>query len=115
MIAITPTAQHKLTEILDAQITPDNHVRVSVVRGPHGCVHGWRLGIEQQPRPDDVTYTIEGLRVVVEPDLTDTLADATIDYREDSAAVGFTIDTPNSPNHQQQQGCGHHHQPGTGS
>jgi iron-sulfur cluster assembly accessory protein len=111
MIAITPTAQDKLTEILDAQATTDHQVRVSVVRGPHGCVHGWRLGIEHEPRPDDVTYTIEGLRVVVEPDLTDTLANATIDYREDDVAVGFIIDTADSPDHQQQQGCGHHDHP----
>lgn len=103
MIAITPAAQHKLTEILDNQVAADSQVRVSAVRGPHGCVHGWSLGIEHERRPDDVVYAVGDLQVVIDPDLTGTLEGATIDYREDAAALGFTIDAPNSG------GRGEHH------
>lgn len=103
MIAITPAAQDKLTEILDAQATADNQVRVSVVRGPHGCVHGWSLGIEHDRQPTDVVYEAGHLQVVIDPDLTETLQGATIDYREDGAALGFTIDAPNSREHGEHQ------------
>lgn len=108
MIAITPAAQDKLTEILEAQVTPDSQVRVSVVRGPHGCVHGWNLGIDHERRPDDVVYAVGPLQVVIDSDLTETLQGATIDYREDAAALGFIIDAPNSSGHGEHQDRHHH-------
>lgn len=105
MIAVTPAAQDKLTEILDAQTVAANQVRVSVVRGPHGCVHGWSLAIEEELRPDDVVYAVGNLQVVVEPDLTEALDGATIDYREDNAAIGFTIDAPTARDGGAHAGC----------
>ncbi len=96
VIAITPAAQGKLIDILETQLAIDDHIRVSVARGPHGCVHGWRLAIEHDPQPDDVVYAIGSLQVVVEPELTEALEAATIDYREDGAGIGFRIDVPDS-------------------
>ncbi len=108
MIAITPAAQDKLAEILDAQVASDNQVRVSVVRGPHGCVHGWNLGIEHDRRPTDVVYAVGRFQVVIDPDLTEPLEGATIDYREGAAALGFIIDAPNSGEHGEHQNRHHH-------
>ena len=103
MIAITPAAQDKLTEILEAQVAADSQVRVSVVRGPHGCVHGWSLAVESDLRSNDVVLAVGSLQVVIDPDLTEALQGATIDYREDAAALGFIIDAPNSRGHGEHQ------------
>jgi Fe-S cluster assembly iron-binding protein IscA len=48
------------------------------------------------------------LGVLIESDLIDTLEKATIDYREDGGAIGFTIETPDTraPDGTG-SGCGH--------
>lgn len=95
MIAITPRAQEKLNDIIASQETASG-VRVSVVRGPHGCVHGWSLEIENERRSDDRIFTYGELEVMVEPELVEALADAAIDYREDATGIGFRIDVPDA-------------------
>ncbi len=41
MISVTAEAKEKLSDIVGSQENEVPGVRVSVVRGPHGCVHGW--------------------------------------------------------------------------
>jgi Fe-S cluster assembly iron-binding protein IscA len=108
MLTVTAEAQAQLTDIIDSTSLSDPRVRVSVVRGPHGCVHGWILGLEQEEQPDDLVLTFGALRLLVEHDLEEALEDATIDYRMDASAIGFTIDAPGSQAHGGQGGCGNH-------
>jgi iron-sulfur cluster assembly accessory protein len=108
MLTLTAEAQAQLTEIIDSTSLSDPRVRVSVVRGPHGCVHGWSLGLEQDEQPDDLVLTFGALRLLVEHDLEDALEGATIDYRMDASAIGFTINAPGPQAHEGQAGCGHH-------
>ncbi|MCL1599720.1 MAG: iron-sulfur cluster assembly accessory protein [Actinomycetia bacterium] len=110
MIAITPKAQEKLSQIITSQGTGAG-VRVAVVRGPHGCVHGWSLEIENERRADDRIFTYGEIELMVEPELVEALADAAIDYREDATGIGFRIDVPDavgSRGHGSQGGCGNH-------
>ena len=93
MITITPEAQDKLNDIIASRDAASG-VRVSVVRGPHGCVHGWSLEIEDDRRADDVVVTFGELDLMIEPELIGTLEDAAIDYREDGSGIGFKIDVP---------------------
>jgi iron-sulfur cluster assembly accessory protein len=110
VITITPEAQEKLNKLIASQNAVSG-VRVSVVRGPHGCVHGWSLALEDERRSDDVVLTYGELELMVEPDLVDALSDAAIDYREDGTGIGFKIDVPGAiggGNHGRQGGCGNH-------
>ncbi|MCL1693422.1 MAG: hypothetical protein M3096_07060 [Actinomycetia bacterium] len=110
MITITPEAQRKLADVVDAQDTASG-VRVAVVRGPHGCVHGWKLELVDGQRDEDLMFAYGTLQVVMESELAEALEDATIDYREDGTAIGFKIDVPESEtagSHGDQGGCGNH-------
>lgn len=107
VLVVTAAAQAKLAEILDYQVTGGNRVRVSVVRGPHGCVHGWNLGIEDRARPDDVVHDFGRVEVVFQPELTEALRGATIDYREDGEVIGFSIDAPDGRGQGGHSGCTH--------
>lgn len=111
MISVTEPAQAKIRAVSSEE---DAAVRLSVVRGPHGCVHGWNLSVADQPGADDVVTTAGEVRVLVEKDLTPLVEGATIDYREDTSGIGFVIEAPNAGHghgHGQSQGqggCGHH-------
>lgn len=95
MITLTSDAREKLATIIESGGAPSS-VRVSVVRGPHGCVHGWSLGLEGVAAPQDVVLSFDGLELLIEPELTEALDGAEIDYREDEAGIGFRIAAPNS-------------------
>ncbi len=107
MITITPEAQQKLSDVVGSQDSARG-VRVSVVRGPHGCVHGWRLELEDDQRTEDLVFTYGGLELMVDAELVEELRDATIDYREDGTVIGFKIDVPESGSAGSRGGCGNH-------
>lgn len=104
MLTVTPEAQDKLRNIIDADAPDGSAVRLSVIRGPHGCVHGWDLGLDNDHRPDDNVFTFGTIDVLVEPELVNELAGATIDYRETGPSLGFSIDVPGT----RTGGCGNH-------
>jgi len=106
MLTITPRARAELEGILASEPPPGPAVRVEVVRGPHGCVHGWRLGIDDAERAEDLVVREGDLRLLVAPDLEPLLEGALIDYREDATAIGFVINAP---------GAGHGHEHGHGA
>jgi len=108
MISITTEAQDKLTSIIGTQDGTEPAVRVSVVRGPHGCVHGWNLGIEENQQADDAVFAFGSLRILVEPGLADMLDGVEIDYQEEGSAIGFTVNAPSSQGHGDHGGCGDH-------
>jgi len=107
MITITPEARQKLTDVVDSQDSASG-VRVSVVRGPHGCVHGWNLELVGGLRSEDQAFDYGTLQLVVESELVEALRDATIDYREDGTVIGFEIDVPESNATGGHDGCGNH-------
>jgi Fe-S cluster assembly iron-binding protein IscA len=108
MLTLTNEAQDRLNGIITEAGMANPHVRVSVVRGPHGCVHGWRLGLEEDQAPADVILSFGPLRLLFENDIADTLEGATIDYRVDERVIGFTIDAPGAEQGHGHDGCGHH-------
>ncbi|MBI4338256.1 MAG: iron-sulfur cluster assembly accessory protein [Chloroflexi bacterium] len=109
MLALTPKAQEKLHAVLDSNGLPNASVRIAAVLGPHGCVHGWKLALEDAPAPQDTVVQAGGVRLLVEPDLAEALEGALIDYREDGLGIGFTIEAPNTPPPMHQHGGGCHH------
>ncbi len=103
MVSVSESAELKLNELIGAD---GGAVRVAVIRGPHGCVHGWQLAVEEQQSPDDIVVPAGEVRVLIEPELGDLLEGASIDYREDATGIGFTIDAPQAA-HGHGHGQGH--------
>ena len=108
MLSVTPRAQEMIREALKSYGSPTAAVWVAVMRGPHGCVHGWKFAIDRKD-PKNTEIQVEDVRIVVEPDLVSILAGASIDYREDAIGIGFTIEAPNTPPPMHEQGGGCHH------
>ena len=114
-LEITTGARQKLREVIERSGRPDTLVRIAAVRGPHGCIHGWRLALENEASPEDTTVPAGDVKVLVDAELTETLEGAVVDYREDASQIGFTIDAPAaSMGHGHGRGngrggCGHRH------
>ena len=106
MISITPEAQQKLSDIVESQATAVG-VRVSAVRGPHGCIHGWELGLDDRERPDDVVVVQGDLQILVDSGLAGDLRDAKIDYSEDGSVIGFSVEAPKGAPAGAHGGCSH--------
>ncbi len=105
MITVTPQAQSKLEEILEAEIGEGSWIRVGAARGPHGCVHGWSLEVEKGLRPDDHVSTVGRLQILVEPALVTALEGATIDFRGTGPDPGFAVVAPRSRPPRHEGGC----------
>jgi iron-sulfur cluster assembly protein len=107
VVSVTTRAQEKLKEVLQANGSAESLVRVAVIRGPHGCVHGWKLVIEGESTPGDTMVEAGDVRIVVEEELGSVLDGASIDYREDASGIGFIVHTPNAAEHGHGHGHGH--------
>ena len=101
MLTVTESAAEKIK-----QLTGDESpaLRIEVVRGPHGCVHGWNFGLDTDDSDGTTIYETEGVKIVTDSDSAPLIDNASVDYREDATAVGFTIDAPLAGH----GGCGNH-------
>lgn len=70
--------------------------------GCSGMQYG--MGLEPEPRADDLRYQFEDVQVVVDPMSMNFLAGSNIDYIDDLMAGGFKIENPNAVS---SCGCGH--------
>lgn len=107
MLEVTANAQNRLQEVIERSGGAETLVRISAVRGPHGCVHGWRLGLEDDASPNDTTFEAGTVRMLVEAELVEPLTGAVVDYREGATGIGFTIETPAAAGHGHGHGTGH--------
>jgi iron-sulfur cluster assembly protein len=104
-IAITPlvtlsdAAASKLTELTKEEADAVG-LRVYVYSG--GC-SGYRYGmmLEDQPSPEDIKVESQGINVYVDPQSTELLNGAEIDYVDTLMGAGFTVNNPNAVS-----GCG---------
>jgi iron-sulfur cluster assembly accessory protein len=109
LLEVTGDARRKLREVIERSGHAETLVRIAAVRGPHGCIHGWRLALEDEAGPEDTTFETGDVKVLVEAELTEPLEGAVVDYREDASQIGFTIQAPAAAT-----GHGHGHGHGHG-
>jgi iron-sulfur cluster assembly protein len=95
LIEVTEPAVEKLTAILEEEGAQDSAIRVVVVPAEHGVQY--MLTLEAEPKEDDLTIVVGGIRVVVDEDSAPLMAGAQIDYVEDLMRSGFLITNPNLP------------------
>jgi iron-sulfur cluster assembly protein len=95
LVALSDAAATKLRELTAEESNPAVGLRVYVYSG--GC-SGYRYGmmLEDQPTPDDVTIENNGIKVYVDPQSTEHLVGAEIDYLDTLMGAGFTVNNPNA-------------------
>jgi len=96
MITITERAAREAQRILGEQQKPEAMVRIWIAGvGCGGYRYG--LGIDERPAEQgDEISTQDGVRVVVDAGSREQLAGARLDWADDPASPGFTIDNPNA-------------------
>ncbi len=100
LVFLSEAAAGKLQELVEAEQNPSMGLRVYVYSG--GC-SGFRYGmmLEDQPSNEDLTVVSRGINVYVDPQSTQYLGGAEIDYLDTLMGAGFTVNNPNAVS-----GCG---------
>ena len=105
MITLTETATAKVGELIAAEDEAGMALRVTV--RPGGCSgNSYEMYFDSETAIDDVEVVFGEVKVVVDPSSAEMLVGATLDYSDDAANVGFSIDNPNNPNNHGTCGCG---------
>lgn len=95
LVTITDDAALKIKELREAEGKADQALRVFIRGG--GCA-GFEYGMqfEDEILADDVVSTINGVKVVIDPQSAPVLRGAEIDYVDGLMGAGFTIHNPNA-------------------
>ncbi|HJL82409.1 MAG TPA: iron-sulfur cluster assembly accessory protein [Acidimicrobiales bacterium] len=100
MITLTEKATTKVGELIAAEDEAGMSLRVTA--RPGGCSgNSYEMYFDTETAADDVEVVFGAVRVVVDPSSAELLVGATLDYNDDLAEAGFSIDNPNT-----QSGCG---------
>ena len=101
-ITVTPLAQMKVAEILEAEGKTGHGLRLAVTAG--GC-SGYNYGLyfEESANPEDQVFSTDGFDVFVDPRSYPVIAGTEIDFVDSLQGSGFKI---NNPNAMSMCGCG---------
>ncbi len=94
LIQVSELAAQKLSEILNEQEEDGGMLRVMVTPTPTG---GFQhvLGVETEPKDDDIVIESFNVKVVVDGESAPLLEGAEIDYVDGLMRSGFVISNPN--------------------
>jgi iron-sulfur cluster assembly accessory protein len=103
VIEITPAAAQRVQQLLEERSLQNHALRVFV--GGGGCSGlQYGMGLDGEPRSDDLHFEFGEIQVIVDPQSIGYLQGATIDYVDDLMGGGFKIEDPNAV---ASCGCGH--------
>ena len=96
MITLTDTAATKVKELLEAEGATELALRVAV--RPGGCSgFSYEMFFDGDIAAEDETATyLEDVKVVVDPQSSQLLEGATLDYKDGLNQAGFSITNPNA-------------------
>jgi iron-sulfur cluster assembly protein len=102
-LALTPSAEGKLRQLLTERNIPTYGLRVFVAGG--GC-SGLQYGMAFEPQARDFDTVIDqgGVQLFIDPTSLMYLSGASIDYVDNLMGGGFKIENPNAVS---SCGCGH--------
>lgn len=101
-VTLTAKALEMIKSTMEAESLGDTGLRVSVVGG--GCSgFQYSLDLDKEERLGDLSFDVDGLRVIVDPMSVQYLKGVTIDYVETAYQSGFSFANPNAKN---TCGCG---------
>lgn len=95
MITLTDAAAAKVEQLLEAEGDPALFLRVAV--RPGGCSgFSYDMFFDSELADDDVTAEVAEVRVVTDPDSSQMLEGASLDYKDALQGGGFAISNPNA-------------------
>ncbi len=101
-VEITARAVARIKQLLARRGKPDAYLRIGVRAG--GCSGlEYVMQPEESPRPNDLQFELDGLRILIDPRSARILQGTTIDYTGELIGGGFRF---NNPNAKRQCGCG---------
>ncbi len=96
LIALSPLAVEKLTEVMKEEGQESSALRISVHPGGNGGVQ-YMLSLESEPTDDDVLIEGYDIKIIVDEDSATLVEGAEIDYVDGLMRSGFVINNPNLP------------------
>ncbi|MBH5371183.1 HesB/IscA family protein [Bradyrhizobium glycinis] len=95
MINLTDSAVNAIKSAISSSTHPTGGLRVIVEAG--GC-NGfkYKMGLAEEPKPDDTVIERDGLKVFVDNKSREHLAGTTIDFVMALERSGFTFHNPNA-------------------
>lgn len=101
-ITLSAVAVGRVRTLVAEQKLEGYYLRVGVV--PGGCSgFQYDLDLVREPRPGDLTFEQDGLRLATDPLGADVLRGTVIDFVDDGMRAGFAFRNPNA---QHTCGCG---------
>lgn len=94
MVTITPAAAERVKEIIQQQGKGDHALRL-FVQGMSCSGPAYGMALDPQPREDDLTTEVEGIRIVIDPMSAQFLEGAEVDFVDTLMGRGFTVRNPN--------------------
>lgn len=95
MIVLTTEAASAVRTAMVRAGKIDAGLRVMIEAG--GCAgYKYLIGLDAEPRPDDVVVESGDVKLFVDPDSQPLLSGLTIDFVESLEGSGFTFDNPNA-------------------
>ena len=94
-ITLTPAAADAVLDLLAKRELDDHALRIFVSGG--GC-SGFQYGmaLEGNIRPNDLSFEMHGVKIVVDEISINYLHGATVDFVEEILGGGFKVDNPNA-------------------
>jgi iron-sulfur cluster assembly protein len=103
-VTLTEAAAAKVKQLLAQEPEAELSVLRVAIQGGGCSGFEYALGFDRGPIEGDITFTTEGVDVVVDPFSAPYLAGTTIDFVETIQEAGFKIENPNAVS---SCGCGH--------
>ena len=95
LVTLTEMAADKVREYMAEDGLTDGALRVSVL--PGGCSgFEYGLNLDDTIREDDIVFTSQGVRMVVDPFSAQYLAGVHVDFTSSFQGSGFKFENPNA-------------------
>ena len=99
MITVTPAAAQQIKDSARQSQAEGLPLRIAASRQADGSLH-YGMGFADEDTQQDLSYTSEGVTIVVSPVSLDLLNNTVIDYVElDNGDKNFIFKNPNDPNY----------------
>lgn len=101
VVGLTTNAADEVKALLEKPENAGKNLRVYVEQG--GCSGMQYSMVFDEPRPDDESVHLHGVRILVDPFSAQFLRGAIVDFSDSLTGGGFKISNPNA---RQSCGCG---------
>ena len=103
-ITITPKAAEQVRKVKSENNIPESFALRLGIKGGGCSGFTYVLAFDENPRAGDKEFSIEGLRVFIDPKSLVYLGGTTLDFSDGLTGRGFVF---NNPNAHKTCGCGH--------